>query len=559
MLNLKILDSLTPIFAHSIPQGKELKNINLCQNQTVNFQLAFKLDTPNTPSKDFIAKIKSDIPVNLYYINNVPVIHTSTLKSSASAGLYPDILLPKSANPKLRNTPYPSEDYYAEINDDTLLRAYNDSWQGLWLAINEDQKNQKSGTYKITIELFDRRNKFLQSVCIDATVLAHKLPKQKFIYTNWVHYDCLSDLYNEPVFTDRYFEILKDYIKKATKNGMNMILLPAFTPPLDTGVNLERMTVQLVKIKKEKEKFKFDFSLLKKFIDVCKECGITHFEHAHFFTQWGAVSAPKIIVNENGKDKKMFGWKTKSTGKAYVSFLRQYITELKEFLKKENLNKKILFHISDEPEPHMLEGYAKARESIIDLLKGYMVGDAMSDVNLYKKGYCDLPITTTTYIHNFIGNCTNLWAYYTGLSSLEGGSSRVISVPREQNRIIGIQLYYYNIKGFLHWGYNNYYGQQSNFRFNPCLNPSGGFTLPGTSYMVYPAFDGTCYQSVRQKNFAEAICDIRLLTLLEKLKGKKECNKLIEKHFGIPRFDKSVDNAQTYTDFINDVFKMIKE
>ena len=85
----------------------------------------------------------------------------------------------------------------------------------------------------------------------------------------------------------------------------------------------------------------------------------------------------------------MFGWKTKACGKAYVSFLREYIKSLKVFLKEEKLEKNILFHISDEPDENMLESYAQARNSIIDLLDGYAVGDAMSHVEYYEKGYCD--------------------------------------------------------------------------------------------------------------------------------------------------------------------------
>ena len=50
MLNIKVFDSLTPIFANKDAHTKEIQNINLCQNQTVNFQIAFKLDTPNTAS-----------------------------------------------------------------------------------------------------------------------------------------------------------------------------------------------------------------------------------------------------------------------------------------------------------------------------------------------------------------------------------------------------------------------------------------------------------------------------------------------------------------------------
>ena len=49
------------------------------------------------------------------------------------------------------------------------------------------------------------------------------------------------------------------------KRGINMILTPQFTPPLDTGVGYERTTVQLVEVFKEADGWRFDFKNLRRF------------------------------------------------------------------------------------------------------------------------------------------------------------------------------------------------------------------------------------------------------------------------------------------------------
>ena len=54
-------------------------------------------------------------------------------------------------------------------------------------------------------------------------------------------------------------------------NGQNMLFLPAFTPPLDTPVNEERMTVQLVDVILENDVYyisyrQFMFNTILKFI-----------------------------------------------------------------------------------------------------------------------------------------------------------------------------------------------------------------------------------------------------------------------------------------------------
>lgn len=60
-----------------------------------------------------------------------------------------------------------------------------------------------------------------------------------------------------------------------------------------------RLCIQLSSLLKKH----FALSLLKKWIDISKECGIEYFEISHLFTQWGAKHAPKIMAEENGTDE----------------------------------------------------------------------------------------------------------------------------------------------------------------------------------------------------------------------------------------------------------------
>jgi hypothetical protein len=81
-----------------------------------------------------------------------------------------------------------------------------------------------------------------------------------------------------------------------------MILTPVFTPPLDTAVGGERPTFQLVGIEKKKGEYFFDFTNFRKYVEICLKNGVEAFEISHFFTQWGATSAPKIVATVNGKE-----------------------------------------------------------------------------------------------------------------------------------------------------------------------------------------------------------------------------------------------------------------
>ena len=155
-----------------------------------------------------------------------------------------------------------------------------------------------------------------------------ELPEQKLLHTEWFHTDCLATLYNVEVFSGEHWRRIEQFVQTAAKHGMNMILTPIFTPPLDTEVGGERPTVQLVDVEKSGEAYSFQFEKLKRWVDLCKKQGIKYFEFSHLFTQWGAKHAPKIVGYENGEFKKFFGWETDATSLEYRGFLQQFLPSL---------------------------------------------------------------------------------------------------------------------------------------------------------------------------------------------------------------------------------------
>jgi hypothetical protein len=93
--------------------------------------------------------------------------------------------------------------------------------------------------------------------------------------------------------------------------------------------------------------------------------------------------------------------------------------------------------------------------------------------------------------------------------------------PRARNRILGQQLYKYNIEGFLQWGYNFYNSQGSEYPVDPFLVTDGdGFVPAGDTFQVYPGADGRPLESLRMMVTAQAMDDLRAMKLLESLKGR---------------------------------------
>jgi len=94
-------------------------------------------------------------------------------------------------------------------------------------------------------------------------------------------------------------------------------------------------------------------------------------------------------------------------------------------------------------------------------------------------------------------------------------------------------LYKYNIKGFLHWGYNFYYSSLSHFPINPYQTSSAaGAFQSGDPFSVYPYKD-TCLKSLRGVIFYEALQDIEICRMLEKKVGREAVVELIDKEAGM--------------------------
>lgn len=561
MLKTVVLSSLHRVFPDDCPEASAKNRYSCLKNEPFSFQVAFIKSEGDRSAEGINVRIECDLPLSFYYAERVPVIRNDPpgLTVPARAGLYPDILIPKRVNPTLKNES-PFGDRWFEEGEKKQLCAVKEAWQALFFTVNEKGKSVKPGVHKISVIFISAAT--CEELCrekIEIDVIDRRLVPQKLICTNWFYGDCLSDAHNVEVFSDGFFRALYNYAEKAAVNGQNMLLTPCFTPPLDTPPGCYRKRVQLVNVKQTgKDKYEFDFTLLKKYIEVCKKAGIRYFEHSHLFTQWGAKAAPQIWADVSGKQKRIFGWDTPADGARYRGFLKAYLPAVTDFFRAEGLQKRVLFHISDEPAEHMIPSFRAALEGVGDMLDGFTVGDALSHFELYEQGLVQTPIVCTDAMKDFVGKCKNYWCYYTGGQIKGGLSNRLHVVSAERNRMIGPQMYAAGVKGFLHWGYNYYYDMLSHGYTDPCLQPGNYQLSAGTSYLVYPAEGLDCYQSVRQKVFAEGILDMRALQTLEKLKGKNAVDEILEKHFGKVTFETAPESPEAYLAFREEVNRAIK-
>ncbi len=505
-ISLTILSPLEKLYHNDKIPTNSFSSFSMLRNEKKSFQIV--VDTETEFNGNLV--INTAFPFSLYSVEHIK----SDLPMSKGAddynrfsndGYYPDLLLPTTS----------------EI-------VFKKGINVLWVEIHSSK--EMVGNHNIEVCLKNvSKSEIKRNISVE--VINCDLDFKDFIYTNWFHTDCLSSYYNVDVFSDEYWRITKNFLKTAADYGMTCVLTPLFTPPLDTEIGKERPTVQLVDVTVSNGEYQFNFDKLDTWISMSKECGIKFFEMSHLFTQWGAKAAPKIMATVDGEYKKIFGWETKASSKEYIIFLTKFSTELKKYFEKNNLKDNVLIHVSDEPNFSMLIPYSKASILIHTLFKGYKIVDALSNHWFYKLKIVSSPIPSNDHIDNFLGKCSDLWTYYCSAQNKNCVSNRFFCNDSIRTRVIGYQMYKFDIKGFLHWGYNFYYTQLSKSLIDPFkVSDAGGKFPSGDSYVVYPAPDGTPYHSIRLKVFYDALQDMAALNTLEKLTNKQTCLDIIEEN-----------------------------
>lgn len=549
-MNLKVkkLSSLEKVFLHKEPIAACSLVESVLRGEKYSYQLAYYIDPDGATVSQYLrveAVADPGINVKLSMVGVVPsempvYPQTDDDYLTKQPGLFPDPLL--------------------ELMDNNI-KVLPGQWRSIWVEAEfADGAAPQEAT--IVIRFHHEDGTELAEVSHTISLIDAVLPKQTLVHTSWFHYDCLSTHYGVKELSERHWTLIEGYMKTAVEHGMNMILTPLFTPPLDTKIGGERPTVQLVEVHvDDKGNYSFDFQRLRRFVEMALRTGMEYFEMSHLFTQWGAVSAPKIIASIGREERAIFGWDTDAGGEEYRNFLDTLLPQLTSVLEKWGIKERCYFHISDEPNLEQLDSYRRACEIIEPHLRGYKMIDALSDYEFYEKGLIKTPIPANDHIDAFIeAKVPNLWTYYC-CAQHNKVSNRFMAMPSRRNRIIATQFYKYDIAGFLHWGYNFWYTQFSIHAIHPYAVTDAGCGFPsGDAFLVYPGEDGSPVTSIRLKVFREALYDLRAMKLLESLSSKEFVMDMIEEAAVEPiTFSEYPRNEQYIIDMRNRINREIQE
>lgn len=484
--------------------------------ETVSFQLAYL--PPTTTTLGRITTLRFDIGVEAAPYTKVSAIDLVPCALLAydqhddgylfdKPGLYPDVLRPLA----------PGE----------AVRPIIGQWRAVWIALTVPEGMNGALPVAVTVVAADGAVVFTTTVVVQVSPL--HLPSLDIVNTHWLHFDAIAEHYGYEVLGEQHWAALEKFVEKAAFLGINSLLTPVWTPPLDTAVGARRLAIQLVGIRDEGGRYVFDFSQLERWMNLCSRQGIRYLEIAHLFTQWGAEFAPQINVDTKDGLEHRFGWHTPATDPQYRRLLEALIPALREVLDRKWGLDRVVFHISDEPPHDKQMSYRAARAVVADLLEGCTVIDALSDFSYFSEGDVATPVVATDAVEPFLAaQVPNLWMYYC-IGQHRKVANRFIGLPAARHRAIGTHLFLHRAAGFLHWGFNFYYTQLSTRLISPFQDTcSGGQFLAGEAFLVYPGENGAPLESIRAHVFMQAVSDHRAMQMLRDLAGEGAVRSIVD-------------------------------
>ena len=524
-IELKQVSSLEKIRSAEDFDCKEIKKKIAFAGERVSYQICMNSDSRLCADISVESELKKYI--KMYSVKNVYMDKPTIRESDADyitkePGMMPDVLIP--------------------LEEQSDMTFVNSNINSLWVRI-DIPKDMQPGTYAVTIHCHlisvDKDSSIYLTKQMNIEIIPFVIPEQKLIYTRWFYADCIADYHHVEVYSEEHWELIEKYIAAATDSGINMILVPIHTPPLNTAIGGKRTCVQLVDIEKKGDVFEFNFDKFTRFINICKKNGVKYYEMAHMFSQWGAKYSPNIVVTENGIKDYMFGWDVAANSDEYIHFLKQYISAIVVQLKKEGISENTFFHISDEPSLQNIDTYKIASEILRPMIGKSKTMEALSKYKFYEEGLVQCPVTNLEHIHEFLDHSIEDQWVYCCMEPEKIYSNNFLAMPSWRIRVLGFQMYRYGIKGFLHWGYNFYNSYSSRYPVNPYLCTSADGVYPsGDPFIVYPGFD-TVYTSIRAEIIYDAIQDMNICYALENKIGREAVEKLIDSVTGYTlRFDK---------------------
>jgi len=364
---------------------------------------------------------------------------------------------------------------------------------------------------------------------IEIQVHAARVPIQGSLkVTNWFSLENMGTRHGLELWSEAHWQMIERYARLMRDGRQNHFLLP----------------IRLVEFEQNPDgSYCFDFSRVERLANLFFDLGFTCLEGGHVGSRlhW---SAPEFVL---AADRNI-----EATGPEGYQFLAQYLPAWRQFLVDHGWLDRCLQYVADEPTDTSAADYRVLSGIVRKFLPGIRLIDAVERPEL--GGAVDIWVPKNSYYeqhrdafeaHRALGD--ELWFY---TCCIPGGHycNRLLDAPLLRTRYLHWGNFLYDLKGYLHWGFNHYKATQDPFEENAPAHGEGGTTNlpPGDTHIVYPGPDGP-WGSVRLQAMAMGIEDYELFQQLDPAAGQAICQRCL------PAFDQPNEDLQAFNQAHDDL------
>ena len=317
--------------------------------------------------------------------------------------------------------------------------------------------------------------------------------------TNWFNTGERSLKHFNPdaeMYSEEYWDYIKALAKMMKESYQNTILVSLST----------------IDNKQEGDKWSFDFTNFDKMVGIFQEAGVLKLlEVGHIGGRIGLWNSP-FGVKVPGVDK-MVPIEEPIARNYYSQFIPAFVAHLKE----KGWYSIYCQHIADEPAGDNYDSYVAIARFFKSLAPDVRIIEAchshdlantvdiwVPQLNLYADGY--------PFYKERQEAGDEVW-FYTCLGPQGNYANRFLEQPLLKTRLLHWINFRFGATGYLHWGFNQWRGDDPSFE-STSINLEGGNILPGgDSWIIYPG-DKKLYGSIRLEAMRDGIADYTLLQML---------------------------------------------
>lgn len=351
------------------------------------------------------------------------------------------------------------------------------------------------GVYPATLRVAAGRDS--AAVPVRIRVHAARVPARETLkVTNWFSLENMASRHGLAAWSEAHWRMIERYGRMMRDGRQNHFLvssrLLAATPAGEGG-------------------WIFDFSRAERLIRLFFDLGFQCLEGGHVGSRLHWHDPEFVLVADR---------KVKATGPEGYRYLAQALPAWHHFLAERGWLGRSLQYVADEPTDTSAADYRVLAGIVRKFLPCIRLIDAVERPEL--GGAVDIWVPKNSYYeqhraafetHRALGD--ELWFY---TCCIPGGAycNRLLDAPLLRARYLHWGNFLYDLKGFLHWGLNQYRPGQDPFEENAPAHGEGGTTNlpPGDTHLVYPGTDGP-WASVRLHAMAMGAEDYELFRQVE--------------------------------------------